>query len=136
MVNFEGVKSEKALRTSILKGLNKEVHASTKPSVDFIYMVLEKAYEQGLKYDVSDMEGDILSFAMDSTNQADYCVKLVSKMKFKSEEMFEGNASNDPRIVFYDIEVFPNLFLVNWKLQGENNPVVRMINPSPKTSNS
>lgn len=132
MVNFEGVKSEKALRTSILKGLNKEVHASTKPSIDFIYMVLEKAYEQGLKYDVSDMEGDILSFAMDSTNQADYCVKLVSKMKFKSDEMFEGNASNDPRIVFYDIEVFPNLFLVNWKLQGANNPVVRMINPSPK----
>lgn len=132
MVNFEGVKSEKALRTSILKGLNKEVHPATKPSIDFIYMVLDKAYQQGLKYDVTDMESDILSFAMDSTHQADYCVKLVSKMKFKSEEMFEGNSSNEPRIVFYDIEVFPNLFLVNWKLKGPNNPVVRMINPSPQ----
>ena len=35
-------------------------------------------------------------------------------------------------IVFYDVEVFPNLFLVNWKFEGEKNPVVRMINPGPK----
>lgn len=132
MVNFEGVKSEKALRTSILKGLNKEVHPATKPSIDFIYMVLDKAYTQGLKYDVTDLEGDILSFAMDSTHQADYCVKLVSRMKFKSEEMFEGIKTVEPRIVFYDIEVFPNLFLVNWKFRGKHNPVVRMINPSPQ----
>ena len=132
MVNFEGVKSEKALRTSILKGLNKEVHPATKPSIDFIYMVLDKAYEQGLKYDVTDLESDILSFAMDSTHQADYCVKLVSKMKFKSEDLFMGILSTEPRIVFYDIEVFPNLFLVNWKFRGPDNPVVRMINPSPQ----
>lgn len=131
MVNFEGVKNEKALRTSILKGLNKEVHPATKPSIDFIYMVLDKAYQQGLEYDVTDLESDILSFAMDSTHQADYCVKLVSKMKFKSEEMFEGTTTVEPRIVFYDIEVFPNLFLVNWKFKGSDQPIVRMINPSP-----
>jgi hypothetical protein len=132
MVNFEGVKSEKALRTSILKALNKEVHPATKPNIDFIHMILDKAYSQGLKYDVSDLESDILSFAMDSTHQADYCVKLVSKMRFKSEEMFEATVSNEPRIVFYDIEVFPNLFLVNWKFRGKDKPVVRMINPSPR----
>ena len=132
MVNFEGVKSEKALRTMILKALNKEVHPATKPNIDFIHMILDKAYSQGLKYDVTDLEDDILSFAMDSTHQADYCVRLMSKMKFKSEEMFEGTVTNEPRIVFYDIEVFPNLFLVNWKFRGKDKPVVRMINPSPQ----
>ena len=32
--------------------------------------------------------------------------------------------------VFFDIEVFPNLFLVNWKEAGEGKGVVRMINPT------
>ena len=34
-------------------------------------------------------------------------------------------------IVFFDCEVFPNLFLVNWKFAGEDKPVNRLINPSP-----
>ena len=33
--------------------------------------------------------------------------------------------------MFYDVEVFPNLFLINWKLQGKGKKVVRMINPTP-----
>ena len=36
-----------------------------------------------------------------------------------------------PSSCFYDVEVFPNLFLVNWKIEGEGKPVVRMINPTP-----
>ena len=32
--------------------------------------------------------------------------------------------------VFFDIEVFPNLLLVNWKEAGEGKGVVRMINPT------
>ena len=52
-------------------------------------------------------------------------------MKFKSEEPSEYVDITDNDLVFYDIEVFPNLFLVNWKLAGEDKPVVRMINPSP-----
>ena len=53
-------------------------------------------------------------------------------MKFKSEEVGESVSNDEQPIVFYDVEVFPNLFLVNWKFQGANNKVVRMINPSPK----
>lgn len=34
-------------------------------------------------------------------------------------------------MVFYDVEVFPNLFLVNWKIEGSGQTVVRMINPKP-----
>lgn len=131
MVNFEGAKSEKALRTQIKRNLNKEIHPATKPSVDFIYKILEDAYNSGLKYDVTDMRSAILSFAAGSTHQADYCIKLVNKMQFKSDEPSDSVKNDDQPLVFYDVEVFSNLFLVNWKIQGEGKPVVRMINPTP-----
>ena len=131
MVNFKELKSEKALRTQIQRNLNKEIHASTKCSIDFIYKILDDAYNNGLHYDVSDMENAILAFAASSTNQSDYCIKLVNKMKFKSAEPSDFVDDPNAGIVFYDVEVFPNLFLVNWKRKGEGHPVVRMINPSP-----
>ena len=131
VINFDGVKSERSLRTQITRNLNKEIHPATKPSIDFIYKILEDAYNSDLKYDVSDMYNAVLSFAMNSTNQSDYCIKLVKKMHFKSEEPSIAAISEKDGLIFYDVEVFPNLFLVNWKLEGKDKPVVRMINPSP-----
>lgn len=131
MVNFEAIKSEKGLRTLIKRNLNKEIHPNTKPSVDFIYKILEDAYNSGLKYDVTDMRNAILAFAASSTHQADACIKLVNKMPFKSADPSDSKPNEEAKLVFYDIEVFPNLFLVNWKIQGEGKPVVRMINPTP-----
>lgn len=132
VVNFEAIKTEKGIRTLIKKNLKKEIHPGTKPSIDFIYKILDDAYKSELKYDVSDMQPAVLSFAASSTHQADYCIKLVNKMQFKSEEpsLPVGSRPED-QIVFYDIEIFPNLFLVNWKYEGEGKPVVRMINPKP-----
>jgi hypothetical protein len=131
VVSAEVIKSEKGLRQMIRRNMDKEFHPGTKPSVDFIYKILEDAYERGMKYDLSDMKNEIYAFAMNSTNQADYCIKLVKKMHFKSEEPSTPVGSTSESIIFYDIEVFPNLFLVNWKLQGEGNKIVRMINPTP-----
>ena len=131
VANFEGIKNEKMLRTLLKRNLNKEYHSSTKCSVDFINKNLEEAYNSGLCYDVSDMKNAIFAFAANSTNQADYCLKLVNQMKFKSEEPAASVMNDEEPIVFYDVEVFPNLFLVNWKIQGEGKPIVRMINPSP-----
>lgn len=131
MVNFEGVKNERSIRSLIKKNLNKEIHAGTKPSVDFIYKILNDAYTSGIRYDVSDMQNAILAFAANSTHQADYCIKLVNKMKFKSDEPSENVVNDDAKLIFYDVEVFPNLLLVNWKLRGKEHPVVRMINPTP-----
>ncbi len=131
MINFEGVKNEKHLRTQIKKNLNKEYHGYTKPSVDFIYKILEDAYNSGLNYDVSDMRPAVLAFAAGSTNQSETCIKLVNKMKFSSADISE-NKDSDKKLVFFDVEVFPNLFLVNWKYQGEDKKVVRMINPTPE----
>lgn len=131
VINKEVVQSEKGLRTTIKKCLAKEVHPNTKSNIDFINDILSKAYASGMPYDVSDMKNAVLAFAAQSTNQSDYCIKLVNKMKFKSEEASSGLYNDDADIVFYDVEVFPNLFLVNWKRKGEGNPVIRMINPSP-----
>ena len=131
VVNFDAVKSEKALRTLVKRNLNKEYHGSTKPSVDFIYKILEDAYSSGVTYDISDLRNQVLVFAANSTNQSDYCIKLVDKMKFRSEEAPENTLESEKGIVFYDIEVFPNLFIVCWKYQGKKN-IVRMINPTAK----
>ena len=132
MVSENTIKSEKALRVLIQRNLLKEIHPATKPSVDFIFKILEDAYNSGLHYDVTDMRSRILSFAASSTNNSDYCITLTSKMKFKSEEPSVPISDKNKELVFFDVEVFPNLFLVNFKLAGKDKTVVRMINPTPK----
>ena len=132
MVSSDVIKSEKGLRSLIERNLRKEIHPGTKPSCDFIYKILEDAYEQGLKYDLSDMKNQIYAFAAHSTNQSEYCVKLVKQMHFKSDETSAPVDTASAQIVFYDIEVFPNLLLVNWKIRGEGHKIVRMINPKPE----
>lgn len=137
VVNFEGAKNEKAIRALILRNLGKEYHAYTTPSVQFIYKILEDAYNSGVQYDVTDMRPAVMSFAAKSTNQSLTCLKYVKKMHFKSEEPEEVTppveADQKPdELVFYDVEVFPNLFLVNYKVAGPEKKCVRMINPSPE----
>ena len=131
MINFDAVKSEKGLRNLIIRNLKKEIHPGTKPSVDFISTILEQAYESGMNYDVSDMRPDILSFAANSTNHSLKCIKVVKDMKFRSEEAsISPEAYLKDKLVFYDIEVFPNLLLVSWKYEGSDS-VVDMFNPTP-----
>lgn len=121
-------KNEKGLRTLIKKNLNKEYHPGTKPSIDFIFKILEEAYDSGVSYDVSDMRGSIFTFASNSTNQAEYCMKLVNKMHFKSEEL-ENKENKTKPIMFFDVEVFPNLFVLCAKIRGDGYSVMKFINP-------
>lgn len=117
----------------IVRNLRKEIHPATKPSVDFIKKILDDAYAAGTIYDVSDMRGKVLNFAMKSTNQSDACITAVTKMKFTSatEKDPIDTPSDGGPMVFFDCEVFPNLFVVSWKRQGDPK-VIRMINPSAK----
>lgn len=132
VINFEGIKSEKGLRKFIIRNLNKEIHNATKPSIDFIYSKLEECYNSGIKYDVTDMRPAIMAFAVNSSHQSDYCLKLVAKMKFKSDEVsLDNQGYSDDELVFYDVEVFPNLFIVNYKRRN-TDVVVRLINPTPQ----
>lgn len=133
VIKQEVMQSEKSIRKLISRNLRKEIHPGTKPSIDFIKKILDDAYESGVSYDVSDIRQKVLTFAMRSTHQADYCIKLVQEMHFSSEhdheEEFEKPTDDDAPIIF-DVEVFPNLFLVNWKVRGSNE-IQRMINPTP-----
>ena len=126
------IKTEKSLRELIFRNLRKEIHPATKPSVDFIKKILDDAYSNGLTYNVEDLRPKIIAFANGSSNQAILCIKTVSEMKFKSEEKAEPEPSDlvpkEAPIVFFDIEIFPNLFVLNWKYEGSNK-CVRMINP-------
>ena len=133
MVDTKQIQNEKHLRILIKKALAKEISPYTKPSVDFIAHIMDEAYEGNVPYDVDDMRNSILAFAANSTNQAEACLKAVSKMHFKSKEEVKDSQAgeNETPIVFFDCEVFPNLFLVNWKF-AKNDLIHRMINPSPE----
>jgi hypothetical protein len=131
LVTFDGIKNERAIRTLIKRNLRKEYHANTRSSVDFIYKILDDAYKSGVGYDVTDLQNAVFIFAANSTNQSDYCIDKVNQMHFKSADPSDDVPHDKDIIVFYDVEVFPNLFLVNWKVQGEGKPVVRMVNPKP-----
>ncbi len=127
MMTDKAIKTEINLRKLIQRCLKKEF-GSTTQNINFIYDILQECYESGMDYDVSDMYYDILNFAINSTNQSANCCRKVDEMKFKSEE--NEYKQLDAPIVFYDVEVFPNLFVVVYKENG-NNKKIRLINPKP-----
>ncbi len=141
------MQSEKGLRELIFRNLRKEIHPGTKPSIDFIRKILDDAYQSGMSYDVTDLRGRIVAFANNSTNQPQQCLQVVMKMRFQGDEAAQGDPENgtaagsteipaqvvskDARLVFFDVEVYPNLFVICWKFRGDKT-VVRMIDPSPQ----
>ena len=128
VVDWKGFADEKHLRACIARNLLKKNVPYTKPSINLIYEDLEKAYKSGMVYDVTNMIPDIQAFALRSTHNSQYCLKKVSEMKFKSEEESVCVDAVGDKLVFFDVEVFPNLFVVVYKPRGE--PCVRLINPT------
>lgn len=135
MLNQEAYMNETHIRKFIINNLNKEYHSSTASSISFIKKKLDDAYASGIEYDVSDMRPAVIAFANNSTNQSKKCLKMVTEMEFTSETESENIDDENRELVFFDIEVFPNLLLVCWKKEdrdGKKNKIVRMINPEPK----
>jgi phage/plasmid-associated DNA primase len=132
MLEPNTIKSEKSLRDLIGRNLRKEIHPGTKSSVDFIHKILEDAYNSDVPFNCMDLRPRIFAFAASSTHQASTSLKVVQSMQFASEvehnEVPDEVAKESP-ITFYDVEVFPNLFVVCWKYAGDAN-VVEMINPT------
>ena len=130
MINENVLTNENALRSFISNCIAKKHHGATKPEIIFIKDKLDELYaNKSVHYDVTNMRNDVLTFAMNSTNNKDYCVNLVNKMHFSSDEPSESVESKEAEIIFYDVEVFPNLFVVCWKPRGTGK-AVKMINPT------
>ena len=125
------IKNERILRTIIEKNLRKEYHGYTKPSIDFIHKVLDDAYNDGMHYDVRDLRPDVMAFANNSTNQAMACNKIVAQMHWCSDDCGIYIEAEKDSLVFYDVEVFPNLFVVCYKFHDRNDDkVFSLINPT------
>ena len=128
MMTDKAIKTEINLRKMIQRCLKKEF-GSTTQNINFIYDILQECYDSGMSYDVSDLYYDIYNFAINSSHQSITCCKKVDEMKFKSEET-EIKELNAP-LALYDVEVFPNLFVVVYKEPGKLNKI-SLINPKPK----
>lgn len=139
MVDKFTLANDKQLHNMIIKNLNKEYHASTKSSIDYIKYLLDEAWRSGISYDVRDLEPYIIAFALNSTHQSAYCSKVVDAMQLCSEDRLNvdiyhtmqehSNVPNDEPLTFYDLEVYPNVFFCCWKNEGES-VVHRWIQPS------
>lgn len=154
MVTKKDISNAKHLRSLIVKALKRELKDGdpeanhTKTNVEFIDHVLSEAQEQNISYDLNDMFPLVLQFAAQSSNNDKYCIKMVRNMKFvwpepqpmnMPDEEQEQNENDLPDGIlpidkrpeaFFDVEVFPNLFIICWKEPGEDKPVHRMINPN------
>jgi len=153
MIDTYKLKDQDHLINAIKKSLRKGDNVGgTKCEIDLINKNLNEAYNSGMYYDVSDMMNDILQFGMHSSNNGDYCVRVVNQMKFKCKEAEEAEKKEnlsvavkdryDLPITLFDIEIYPpgidsegnnnpGLFLICWKEEGEGKPVFHLINPKP-----
>ena len=137
MIDEKTIKSEAKLREQIKKALRKEISPGyTVTCVSYIEHILSEAYDSGLTYDVNDMYHDIYSFASSSHNSAKRCLKMVATMKFMSKDHERNNVERDLKfaddapITMYDVECYPNLFLIGYKVLGQQ--YMYMLNPKPE----
>lgn len=143
MGTWEGFSDEKKLINTIKKALRKEIPGCefTKPAVDFIVKLLKEAYASGKTYDVRSLQEAVISFALSSTHNAEYCIDQVTPLHFCSKDVEDRVAAAardqnrlfapDAPIIFFDCEVFKNLFVICWKYQGPDKTIVKMVNPKP-----
>jgi hypothetical protein len=132
MIEAQSIKTEKGLRALIDRNLRKEIHSGTKPSIDFIKKILDDAWDSELAYDVRDLRPVIFTFAARSSHQSTTCIKTVQEMKFVGQNVMTELVEHDDKpLAFIDVEVYPNLFVVCWKYE-DNDEVISMINPEPK----
>lgn len=137
--------TEKTLRKFVKRQLGliegeKPSHANTKPTIDWIAHEIQKAYDMGLQYDITDLKHPVFLRALQSTNNKDYCLEVFSKIPWSSIRDDDGKTEYElttgtqivakEEIVFFDIEVYPNLFVVVWKKYGEDE-FTRWVNPTP-----
>lgn len=134
MLDQETLQTEQMMRRTIIKCLRNEIHGHHKPNMDFIYKITTDAYNNGVHFDLTDMYNDILAYAMGSSNQVEYCLDLLTKIHLKSDEPSDASVEqesdvNEGKIVFFDVEVWKNLFIFGFKYLGGEKHI--LLNPQP-----
>ena len=134
MIDESIIKDQRHLENKILYHLEKKACGNTTQSVNFIKEVLDQAYNSGMTYDIRPMKDQIIRFAMNSTHNSNGCLKTLSDVHWCSDDILaEPNEvqedSEDKPIAFYDVEVFPNLFVLCYKMPGLKTQ--KLINPNP-----
>lgn len=137
----EMIWNEQKMKTAIEKNLRKEYHPDTTSSINFIAKIFKDAEDAGVKYDLTSLRQSILVFASRSTHQAQYCIRVANGITYSTideevlvEEDRESKAKkfyDDEEIFFVDIEVYPNLLLVEFKQFGKDE-VTKWFNPTPE----
>ena len=131
-MNKSTIKNERTLRLVLLRALHREIHPNTAPSISFIQKILEEVSESGVVYDVSDMMPSVLDFATQSTNQAAKCISIALTLPYTSiKEDETPSYESESDVIFVDVEIWENLFLVCWKFKGAP-AVFRLYNPTPE----
>lgn len=142
VLSDSAIQSERHLRQMIVGNLHKKYAPGTYSSVSFMKKLMDEAYENGVQYDLTDMQSDIVAFAASSTNKRSESLKVVQEMQFKSNpalvDMYgedpipEAEVEDDVKVALYDVEVYKDLFVVCWKFEDSpDESIVRMVNPSP-----
>ena len=143
MIDWSKMKDDKKLRAMLLRCMRKEYSSGhTATNVSFAKKILDDCYASGASYDVSDMKPLMIDFASGSTNQATKCLELVADMKFCSKDsedikdmvvVYDNGPEfdKDAPIVFFDVEIFMNVFIVCYKFMDKPE-VVKLINPTPE----
>ena len=150
MVDMEAIQDDIHLHNAIIYYMRKpEPFTHTVDAFGKIERVLEEAYAAGFSYNCMDLYEMVRKFGESSTNHDKECRRRLTKMKFMSKDCAEKQFENfteqhardaavaldihqsfsDDRIVFFDVEVYPNLFVVCWKFLNEDN-VYAMVDPS------
>jgi len=158
MVNWDGIKDEQHLRNTINKAINKEIRPfdqepKTVTLIKYIDGVLKDAQTKGIKYDISDLENLLYSFAASSHNHSSECINMFYSWDLiwpkerkdpSNVEKYISDYKEDAPIIILDCEVTNNLILIVYKelepdgkaaiLKNSNDrqkKCVRLYNPKP-----
>lgn len=131
--------SEEQLRTWIKKALKREINPNTKPNVDFIQKVVQEAIDSDVTFNIKDLEPAITTFALSSTNQSEAALKIALDLTYQNPPVqptvFEMPTAPTKRVadrdlMFYDVEVFRNVFMFSYYKQSTMNEPATLINPT------
>lgn len=140
VINWDGVQDDKHLRNLINQAIAKNIRPygeepKTITCVKYIRNLLKQAQDDGMTYDIRDLENLIYSFAASSHHNSEECIRIFYDMELKWPKEDEGFSmdkaksgiySGDAPIIILDCEVTRNLILVVYKeLEPDGIPAVK-----------